>query len=202
MLSLRVAGPRGAPRDAKEAGAKVYPLVSFPVRTRRPARVLRAPSRARASVSRTDLATPAGATLGSAAKSGCLDAARGHRQQISYYNNSTPSTRSTQLPGRLAARSIGCLYSTPACTERSGQRDAMADTMAMQQQEETLGRTMSPRTELPGFQTIAEMQTTQRTSIGFVKTPQYTSTPPRRRCSGPCPGARRLRIGGLKSYPC
>ena len=38
--SLRVAGPRGAPRDAKEAGAKVYPLVSFPVRTRRPARVL------------------------------------------------------------------------------------------------------------------------------------------------------------------
>ena len=113
VLSLRVAGPRGAPRDAKEAGAKVYPLVSFPVRTRRPARVLRGLLAARAEASETPPhATPAGATLGSAAKSGCLDAARGHRQQIIYYNDSTPSTRSTQLPGRLAARSIGCLYST------------------------------------------------------------------------------------------
>ena len=50
----------------------------------------------------------------------------------------------------------------------------MADTMAMQQQEETMSRTMSPRTELPGFQTIAEMQTTQRTSIGLCDdTPVY-----------------------------
>ena len=50
----------------------------------------------------------------------------------------------------------------------------MADTMAMQQQEETMSRTMSPRTELPGFQTIAEMQTTQRTSIGLCEdTPVY-----------------------------
>ena len=58
----------------------------------------------------------------------------------------------------------------------------MADTMAMQHQEETLGRTMSPRTELPGFQTIAEMQTTQRTSIGLCDdTPclLYTSPSPR-----------------------
>ena len=48
------------------------------------------------------------------------------------------------------------------------------DTMAMQQQEETMSRTMSPRTELPGFQTIAEMQTTQRTSIGLCDdTPIY-----------------------------
>ena len=50
----------------------------------------------------------------------------------------------------------------------------MADAMAMQQQEETMSRTMSPRTELPGFQTIAEMQTTQRTSIGLADdTPVY-----------------------------
>ena len=77
VLSLGVAGPRGAPRDAKEAGAKVYPLVSFPVRTRRPARVLRGLLAARAEASETPPhATPAGATLGSAAKSGCLDAAR------------------------------------------------------------------------------------------------------------------------------
>ena len=104
VLSLRVAGPRGAPRDAKEAGAKVYPLVSFPVRTRRPARVLRGLLAARAEASETPPhATPAEATLGSAAKSGGLDAARGHRQQINYYTNSTPSTRSA-----TAARTIGC----------------------------------------------------------------------------------------------
>ena len=30
VLSLRVAGPQGAPRDAKEAGAKVYPRSHFP----------------------------------------------------------------------------------------------------------------------------------------------------------------------------
>ena len=53
VLSLRVAGPRGAPRDAKEAGAKVYPLVSFPARTRRLARVLRGLLVARAEASET-----------------------------------------------------------------------------------------------------------------------------------------------------
>ena len=103
VLSLGSQGLQGAPRDAKEAGAKVYPLVSFPARTRRPARVLRGLLAASAEASETPPhATPAEATLGSAAKSGCLDAARGHRIQISYYNNSTPSTRST------AARTVGC----------------------------------------------------------------------------------------------
>ena len=53
VLSLWFAGPRGAPRDAKEAGAKVYPLVSFPARTRRLARVLRGLLVARAEASET-----------------------------------------------------------------------------------------------------------------------------------------------------
>ena len=109
VLSLRVAGPRGAPRDAKEAGAKVYPLVSFPVRTRRPARVLRGLLAARAEASETPPhATPAEATLGSAAKSGCLDAARATDSR-----SVTTTTRRLRrvahsrpddwLPGRLAA---------------------------------------------------------------------------------------------------
>ena len=122
VLSLRVAGPRGAPRDAKEAGAKVYPLVSFPVRTRRPARVLRGLPAARAEASEAPPhATPAGATLGSAAKSGCLDAARGRRQQISYYNNSTPSTRSFSLPAgvSLGDHHGGRSQVSPRCDARS-----------------------------------------------------------------------------------
>ena len=115
VLSLRVAGPRGAPRDAKEAGAKVYPRSHFPCGPGVPHESCedssrRAPKRRRRLLTRPRPRQRWAAPLNRAAGTPRAP----HRQQISYYNNSTLSTRSTQLPGRLAARSIGCLYSTPA----------------------------------------------------------------------------------------
>ena len=119
---------------------------------------------------------PAGATLGSAAQSGCLDAARGHRQQISYYNNSTPSTRST-LPGRLAARSIGCLYNTQLQEVWTARRHGGHHGHAAPGDDEPHDVTTHGAARLPDHRRDADGA---RTSIGLLTTLQSTSTPPQR----------------------
>ena len=114
VLSLRVAGPRGAPRDAKEAGAKVYPGSHFPCGpgvphepsedSSREAKSLEKPPRTRTEL----VALPETAPLNRAA--GTPRAATDSRSVTT-----TPRRRrrvAHSCPGRLAARSIGCLYST------------------------------------------------------------------------------------------